>query len=289
MTRKLLAILFGLAAALPAAADDKAKDKAEPAKAETVVVPIELLPSRHFVVLVKLDGKGPYRFILDTGAPLTIVNSKTAKDAGLTKKAGGGGGLMGMLGGGMNQVQVPTMEIGSVKADKTTAVVMDHPTVQAISDAFKKESGPIEGLIGFPFFARYSMTVDYQKKELTFTPNGYKPGDYLQDMMDSLTKLDEKNKPRAVKGAGVWGFEVAKEKDDEKDGVTVKAVNADGPAAKGGLKAGDRLLTVDGRWTDTVGDTAVATSLVKVGKAVPVVVQRDGKEVKLTVTPIQGR
>lgn len=288
MTRKLLAILLGLSAAVPVIADDKPKEKDEPKKAEVpIVVPIELLPSRHFVVEVKLDGKGPYRFILDTGAPLTIVNSKTAKDAGLTKKSGGGG-LMGMF-GGLNQVQVPLMEIGSVKADKTTAVVMDHPTVQAISDAFKKDHGPVEGLIGFPFFARYSMTVDYQKKELTFTPNGYKPGDYMADMMNSISNLEERNKPRAVKPTGVWGVEVAKDKDDEKDGVNVKAVYADGPAAKAGLKVGDRLLTIDGRWTDSVGDTAVATSLVKVSKTVPVVVQRDGKEVTLKVTPTVGR
>lgn len=285
MKRILFALLFGFAAALPAVAQDK---NPEPPKAEApIVVPIELLPSRHFVVQVMLDGKGPYRFILDTGAPLTIVNQKTAKEAGLTKKAGGGG-LMAML-GTMNQVLVPTMEIGSVKADKTTAVVMDHPTVQAISDAFKKDSGPIEGLIGFPFFARYSMTVDYQKKELTFIPNGFKPGDYLNDMMNSLSDVDKLNKPRVVKPAGVWGLEVVKEKDDEKDGVTVKAVFADGPAAKAGVKAGDRLLTVDGRWTDTVGDAAVATSLVKAGKGVPVVVLRDGKEKTLTVTPAVGR
>jgi len=288
MTRKLLAILLGLSAAVPAVADDKPKAKDEPKKADApIVVPIELLPSRHFVVQVKLDDKGPYRFILDTGAPLTIINSKTAKEAGLTKKAGGGG-LMGMF-GGLNQVQVPTMEIGSVKAEKTTAVVMDHPTVQAISDAFKDDSGPIEGLIGFPFFARYAMTVDYQKKELTFTPNGYKPGDYMADMMDSISKLDERNKPRGVKPVGVWGLEVAKDKDDEKDGVTVKTVYADGPAAQAGLKAGDRLLTIDGRWTDSVGDTAVATSLIKAGKTVPVVVARDGKEVTLKVTPAVGR
>ncbi len=288
MLRKLLAILLGLAT-LPAVAQDKPTPKDEPKKPEApIVVPIELLPSRHFVVQVMLDGKGPYRFILDTGAPLTIINSKTAKEAGLTKKAGGGG-LMGMLGGGMNQVEVPTMELGSVKAAKTTAVVMDHPTVQAISDAFKKESGPVEGLIGFPFFARYSMTVDYQKKELTFTPNGYKPGDYMADMMASISDVEKLNKPRVVKPTGVWGLDVAKEKDDDKDGVTVKAVYADGPAAKAGVKAGDRLLTVDGRWTDSPGDAAIATSLVKAGKAVPVVVLRDGKETTLTVTPAVGR
>lgn len=286
MTRKLLAVLLGLAAAVPAVA----QDKKDPPKGDDkpIVVPIELLPSRHFVVKVSLDGNGPYRFILDTGAPLTIVNSRTAKAAGLTKKAGGGG-LLGMLGGGPNQVSVPVMDIGGVKAEKTTAIVMDHPTVEAISEAFKKDSGPIEGLIGFPFFARYAMTVDYQKQELTFTPNGYKPGDYMADLTDSLMKMDEKNKPRVVKPAGVWGFEVGKEKGDEKDGVTVKAVYADGPAAKAGVKTGDRLLTVDGRWTDTVGDAAVATSLVKPGKGVAVVVLRDGKEVTMTVTPAVGR
>jgi hypothetical protein len=287
MTRKLLAVALGLMATVPAwAADEKnAPPKADGGK--PIVVPIELLPSRHFVVKVMFGEKGPYRFILDTGAPLTIVNTKTAKEAGLTKKAGGGG-LFGMF-GGMTQVTVPTMTVGDVAADKTPAVVIDHPTVEAISDAFKKDSGPIEGLIGFPFFARYAMTVDYQKKELTFTPNGYKPGDYMTDLTNSIMNLEEKNKPRAVKPTGVWGLEVAKDKGDEKDGVDVKAVYADGPAAKAGVKAGDRLLTVGGRWTDSVGDAAVATSLVKAGKGVPVVVLRDGKEVKLTVTPAVGR
>ena len=45
---------------------------------------------------------------------------------------------------------------------------------------------------------------------------------------------------------------------------------------------------IDGRWTDTIGDTALAASLVKAGKKVEVVVKRDGKDVKLTVTPTFG-
>ena len=173
-TLALLALAFAL---VPVAqAEDKPLPKLDD---KVIVVPIELLPSRHFVVQVMLNGKGPYRLILDTGAPLTIINSRIAKDAGLTKKGGGGGGggILGMLTSGLNQIQVAKMQVGDVVAEKSGAVVMDHPTVAAISDAFKDDSGPIDGIVGFPFFARFAMTVDYQKKELTFKPNGYKPGD----------------------------------------------------------------------------------------------------------------
>ena len=280
--------LLVLAAAATSFSALRAQDKPTPKlDSKAIVVPIELLPSRHFVVLVKLNDKGPYRLILDTGAPLTIINSRIAKDAGLTKKAGGGG-ILALLGGGLNQIQVAKMQVGDVVSEKSGAVIMDHPTVQAISDAFKDDSGTIDGIIGFPFFAKFAMTVDYQKKEVTFKPNGYKPGDYMKDLMDSMMKIEEKNKPRVLAPAALWGFAVDKEKTDDAEGVTVKTVFADGAAAKGGLKVGDRLLTLDGRWTDTLGDTAVAASLIKPGKTVTAVVKREGKEVKLTITPTTG-
>jgi len=110
----------------------------------------------------------------------------------------------------------------------------------------------------------------------------------MQDLMASMMKIEEKNKPRVVSPAGLWGFAVEKEKSDEAEGVTVKTIFADGAAAKGGLKVGDRVLTIDGRWTDSLGDTILAASLIKPGKAVAVSVKRDGKEVKLTITPTTG-
>jgi Aspartyl protease/PDZ domain len=287
MTRFILLAAL-VASVAPVRADDKPAVKDE----APIVVPFEMLPSRHFVISVKLNDKGPYRMILDTGAPLTLITSKAAKESGLTKKAGGGGGLAGLL-GGINQVSISKLQVGDVVCEKTPAVVMDHPTVKAISDAFKDESGPIEGLVGFPFFGRYAMTIDYQKKQLTMKPNGYKPGDYMQDMMNTLsTKLmnrDAKSEPKTVTPAGLWGFTADKDKSDEDAGVTVKKVYADAPMGKAGLKAGDRLLTIDGRWTDSLADAAFATSVVKPGKAVPVVVSRDGKEITLTVTPVGGK
>ena len=273
-------ILLGLLAATTfASAQEPKKD---PPKDKPVVVGMEMLPSRHFVVYAKINGEGPFRLILDTGAPITLLNSAVGKKTGLTKKGGGG------LFGGMNAVPVKTLEIGGVVAENSTAVVMDHPTVKAISDAFEKDGGPIVGIVGFPFFAKFAMTVDYEKKELTLTPNGYKPGDYMQDLMKNLMNADALNKPRTVAVGGVWGFEVGKEADDEKDGVTLVTVYDGTPAAKAGLKAGDRLLTLDGRWTDTVGDATLAASLVKPGKAAALVLTRAGKELKASVTPVKG-
>jgi hypothetical protein len=248
-----------------------------------IVVPFELLKSRHMAVQVKVNGKGPYRLIFDTGAPTNLVNNKVAKEAGLIdKKDKGGLGLFAMPGA----KTIKKLEIGELKVENVPTMVMDHPTVSAIAEVL----GPVDGLVGFPFFARYKMTIDYEKKEMTLVPNGYEPGDAMQGLMDKLMSgtRGQKPEPTVVAPAAVWGFSVDKDGDDEADGVKVTEVLAKSPAAAGGLKVGDRLLLLDGRWTDSVADTFVAASAVKPGKAAILVVKRDGKELKLTVTPGKG-
>ncbi len=275
------AVTFAAAAPCPAQAPDK--PDARPA-----TVKFTLLPSRHMLLKVKVNDKGPYNLIFDTGAPLNLFTTRLAKDAGLTKKSGGGGGLGFGLFGGVNQVEVDKIAVGGATAENLPAVVMDHPTVKAISDAFEDEVGRIDGIVGFPFFARFATTIDYQKKELTLKPSGYKPGDYLNDMMRSILNAGERKvEPRVVAPAGLWGFSVAKG-DEDGPGVTVRKVFADTPAAAGGLKVGDLVLTIDGRWTDTVADAYLAASLVKPGRAAAVVVKRDGQEVTVKVTPTKG-
>src|SRR5262245_53996365 len=59
--------------------------RAADVEAKPVAVPSELLKTGHMTVKVKVNGKGPYTLIFDTGAPITLVNNKVAKDAGLLK------------------------------------------------------------------------------------------------------------------------------------------------------------------------------------------------------------
>ena len=54
--------------------------------------------------------------------------------------------------------------------------------------------------------------------------------------------------------AALWGFARGQKDGDEdarRDGQG--GTRCGRPAAAGGLKAGDRLLTLDGRWTDSLG------------------------------------
>jgi hypothetical protein len=47
------------------------------------VVPIEILKSKHIAVQVKINDKGPFRVIFDTGAPVTFVSNNLADKADL--------------------------------------------------------------------------------------------------------------------------------------------------------------------------------------------------------------
>src|SRR3954470_22214039 len=101
--------------------------------AKPVVVPFETLPTGHMTVMVKVNGKGPYKLIFDTGAPITLMNNKIAKEAGLLKDVKK---PLITLFGSMGDVKVPAMEVGGQKVENTVAIIMDHPTVEAISKAF---------------------------------------------------------------------------------------------------------------------------------------------------------
>ena len=70
-----------------------------------------------------------------------------------------------------------------------------------------------------------------------------------------------------------------------KSGVLVSSVDADGPAGKAGMKAGDVILKLGARAIEDGEDLREAVAEAEGGKEVTVTVQRDGRPLDLKVTP----
>src|SRR5262249_45773965 len=240
--------------------------------------------SGHIAVQIKVNGKGPYRVIFDTGAPISLLNNKIAKEAGLLKDAEK---PFFNLFGTMGQVSVKSFQVGDLKAENVNTIVMDHPTIDAISRVL----GPIHGIVGFPFFARYKMTLDYKAKELTFVPNGFEPPDVMEALMAGMMIMsgNAKAPTQVVAPAGQWGMVIREDAASKGEaGVKVTKVYPNSAAAKAGIKEGDRILTLDGRWTDSMADLYTAAGYARAGVESKVVIQREGKELEVKVKPTSG-
>ncbi|MDB5352510.1 MAG: trypsin-like serine protease with C-terminal domain [Planctomycetota bacterium] len=257
------------------------RDKPATKQGETAVVPFTLLPSNHMVVEAKLNGKGPYRFIFDLGAPVTLLSNRAADASGAIDKKAPKSFLMGTRGEG----KVAKVEMGDLVATDLPVIVMDHPAIKALSGFLSK---PLDGIIGYTFWAHYRTTIDYKDLKMTFSPVDFE----VTDLMKSLpTQLSGPKVAKTIVLAprALWGLILSEpEGGVSSPGIPIKTVLAGSPSEIAGLKPGDILTSLDGRWTTSIPDTYSAAEKVELGKTVPVVILRDGKEMTIVVTPREG-
>jgi hypothetical protein len=275
MGRMFAVGLMGLVIVLPVCGDEK-----DPKPA---AVPFELLRTQHMAVQVKINGKGPYRLIFDTGAPVTLVTNKVAKEAGVFPEKFRGSPFAFF--GSQGQFKIKNLEMGELKVPNVDTMVMDHPTVAALAGVL----GPIEGIVGFNVFAKHRTTIDYQAKSMTFVPVNYQPVDMMNKIMSLvMAPPSERAKAKVLAPAGLLGFRVDKNMGDEEHGVAVADVFAGSAAQTAGLQVGDRLLTLDDRWTDSVEDCYFAASRLRPGTQVRAEILRDRKKIDLLMQVKQG-
>jgi hypothetical protein len=281
-----LAAVLALALPLsPAPAADAPQALAPAEKAEArvkkAVVPFEMLASNHMMVRARINGKGPYRLIFDLGAPITLLSNAASEAAGVVKKGAPRSLLFAMRG----EASVETLEVGGLTVQGLPVIVLDHPALRALGGLFGR---PLDGIIGFTFFARYKTTIDYQAREITFEPVDFKVRDLLKDLPDRLAGPKVARR-QVLAPVGLFGLTVAEPAGPlGAPGVPVVAVLPGSPAEAAGLKPGDVLTALDGRWTASVADTFAAASLAAPGRPVDAVVLRDGKELTLSVVPKDG-
>jgi serine protease Do len=75
----------------------------------------------------------------------------------------------------------------------------------------------------------------------------------------------------------------------EESGVLVTSVEAEGPAGKAGVKAGDVILELDGRKIGDGDDLRRAVAKAEPGREVGLTIQRDGRSLELKITPAGER
>jgi membrane-associated protease RseP (regulator of RpoE activity) len=284
MLRPLLVLVAAALAAAtlllgPAPAQDRTDKGKEIGKGKPAKVEFSMLPSNHMLVRAMINDKGPYRLIFDLGAPITLLSNHASETSGVVKDDAPKAFLFSMRG----EAEVAKLRVGDLTVEKLPVVIFDHPALKILGQVLGR---PVDGIIGFTFFARYKTTIDYQVNQMTFEPVNFEVRDLMKELPNRLAgpKIARK---RMVAPGGLWGLRLGRVEPGA-DGVPVAEVLADSPAQAAGLKPGDVLTSIDDRWTSSIHDVFDAAADVPPGKPVPVVVRRDGKDHVLTLRPEDG-
>jgi hypothetical protein len=103
----------------------------------------------HLMVEVRINGKGPYHFIVDTGADRTILATEVAVELGLLR------GEKVMLEGVVRAVVTETVSIRTLSFGSITCRDLEVPTLsRSLLDA--------DGYLGLDFLDGHRVTFDFQ-------------------------------------------------------------------------------------------------------------------------------
>jgi hypothetical protein len=228
-----------------------------------------------------INHKGPYRLIFDLGAPVTLLGNRVAEASGVVQAGAPRSFLFSMRG----EAEIDQLQVGNLTVRKLPAIVLDHPVLKALGNAL---GHPIDGIIGFTFFARYRTTIDYQASQMTLEPVDFPIRDLLHELPERL--IGPKHvRQRILAPKGLWGLQLARSKSgSETPGVRISRVLPRSPADLAGLKTGDILTALGNRWVTSAADTYEAAQSIEPGKETRVTIVRDGKEQTLAICPVDG-
>ncbi len=259
----------------------------EPAKKPpaSFQVPYSLTKPKHILVRAKINGKGPYNFIVDTGAPALFVAVPVANKLGIKADKGWG--------------TFDRFEIeGGVVLTKIKGRVETPPQIEGMN-GLGLAGVELHGMIGYNILARYRMEIDFTRDKMVWTPLDYKPKapmslggrgrdaggiDLLGGIVKTLGALLGTKATPPVRLRGFLGIELK----DGEDNPVVRSVLADGPAGKAGLKAGDQLTHVQGRGVVDTDDARRFVSRLATGDNLKLTVRRGKETMDITVKIGEG-
>ena len=212
-------------------------DKAAAVRAEEIAVRID--ESGAIIVPVRVNGSGPFPFLLDTGAAHSVIGDGLAERLALRFVAKTA--VLTTTGREWRPVvEILQTAIGSTRSEHLLPSVVPSTQLEDIA-------GGIEGIVGQDFLFAFNYTLDYRNKRLTWdddrpvrggsrlplVPQG---GRYLVQVEGS-----RRHAPALlVPDSGASGFVAY-----ERDGRTTLALNpAGGITAVRSLAGGQRVRTM---------------------------------------------
>jgi hypothetical protein len=274
------AALTALVLAPPARAEEPAK---KPAK--SFQVPYRLTKPKHILVRAKINGKGPYNFILDTGAPALFVAVPVARKLGVKPGKDDWGTF--------DRFEIE----GGVVLTKIRGRIETPPQIEGMN-ALGLAGVELHGMIGYEILARYRMVIDFTRDKMEWTPLDYKPKeawspagargtgglDLIGSLMKSVSSLLGTQASPPVRLRAFLGVEL---KDDEENPV-VQSVLAAGPAGKAGLKVGDRITHIQKRTVLDISDVQRYIRQKNPGEEITLTVERSKEKMEITITLGEG-
>lgn len=277
---------FGIALALLLGGAPLSADEAKPAppKGKAAAVPYRLTDTSHVLLRVKINGKGPFNFIVDTGCPVLIVAAPVGKKLGLkTTKGWSTLDTLDLEGG---------LTLKKVKARVETPFQIEGMNSMGLAGV------ELHGLLGYTVLAKYRTQFDFTSDLMHWTPLTFEPPppqglggkaatggmDMMVTLVRVLSFLSGMKAPPPPQPRGFLGLELT-EKNKQ---VFVGHVLPGASAAKAGLKAGDRIAQVEGRDVASVADVLTRAARLIPGRSLRVQVVRGEETKDVTITAGDG-
>lgn len=245
----------------------------DPQIGQTFRIPYRLTETNHFIVRTRINGKGPFNLVVDTGAPALFLSEDAAKASGL------------VLNDRRYFNRIDRLEFeGGAELEDVQARVEDIFQLVGMN-ALGLPGVQIDGMLGFNVLARYKIEIDPTDDRMTWTRLDFNP----RDLPDPGRRGN--NAPAEVQAMGLLGgvaklaaVFVGKQPEDqliprgflglelsETDGVLLVTGVLPGSAAEeAGVAPGARLVRVLGRSVQSLDEARSAISRIEPGDRVEV-------------------
>lgn len=131
---------------------------------------------------VRMNGGSTERWVLDSGASECIVDRAHARRARLITRGG-----RGLSGAGKGTVRLDSIRSAvSLQIADHSLPTCDHFGAVDLRNATGSDATPIAGILGYEFFARYIVRIDFDSQTVTL----FDPARYRYNGSGDIVKLD---------------------------------------------------------------------------------------------------